>query len=126
MPARPALAPGTVPGRLAWLRCLPQREVERLALLLARLHPLARAQIVEVSPRELRVRRILGDGEVDVALRFVGNPAGDQLLDQRDDLRKVIGHLRRDVGLEQAERDCVLTKLLDEPRGEADRVFTAL
>ena len=62
VPARPAVAPGRRPRRLARLGLLPQREVERRALLVVRLDPRAGAQRVErlagqqpvVRPRSAR------------------------------------------------------------------------
>ena len=115
VPARPALAPRAVPRRLARLGRLPEREVERLALLLARLHALARAQVVEVALGELGVRRVAGSPRSTrrPATRR-RRPRAISFSMMRDDLRDVLAHLRRDVRLEQVQR-------LARPRGTPRR-----
>ena len=69
VPAGPPAAPGRVPGRvLIRLVGLPEREVERRALALARLDARAGDQLVGPLARELAVARIGRDAEVDVAV----------------------------------------------------------
>ena len=57
----------------------------------------------------------LRDAEVDVALDRVGEAALDELLDERDDLRDVLGHLRQVVGHPEPE----VADVLEVPGGRA-------
>ncbi len=75
VPARTPRTPRALPRRLARLRGLPEREVERVALALVDLDARARHHVVEPALRELAVARELTDGEVDVAVRRVGEAA---------------------------------------------------
>ena len=77
VPARPAFAPGAVPGGLARLGAFPQGEVGGRALAFGHLAPFA-LHAVHVAIAELAVLRILGDVEVDVAVRLVGEALVDQ------------------------------------------------
>src|SRR5262249_39003013 len=85
-PAGPALAPRAVPGRLAGLGRLPQREVAGVALLVADLDAGAGGHLLGVAVAQLAVVVVLGDVEVDVARRGVGEALVDQPLDRRDDV----------------------------------------
>src|SRR5207237_4918918 len=61
VPPGPAGSPGTLPGdalRLARLRRLPEREIQRVPLALARFDASAREEIVQVALGELPVLRI--------------------------------------------------------------------
>ena len=103
-PGRPG-PHGLVPGRLARLGPLPQREVERALLLLAHLDARARLQVVDALARQLAVaRRSSGTAIVDVAAGGVGEPLRLQALDDVDDLGDVLGRARLEVGGAQAER----------------------
>ena len=85
VPARPARAPRRRPLGLARLRRLPQREVERAALLLVDLDPRARAfeQIFGPAVRERAVVGQRRDLEVDaLPLDHVRVAGGDELGDQ--------------------------------------------
>src|SRR5690606_19216791 len=101
VPAGPARAPGTLPRGLAGLGGFPQREVERLALLLSGRDALPGAQVVEVALRELGVLRVLRDLKVDVALRLVRDVGANEPFDRRDDLGDVLADLGRSVGLDE-------------------------
>ena len=105
VPAGPPSPPGRVPGRvLVRLVGLPEREVERRALALAGLDAGAGDQLVGPLARELAVRRIGLDAEVDVAVGGrVGRAALDQPLDQRDDLGDRLARERLGVGPPEPE-----------------------
>src|SRR5215218_6491656 len=102
VPARPAAAPGRVPPRvLALLVRLPEGEVARILLELARLVLFGRVAhrlLVPVAARELPVVRVTRDAEVDITACRIRVPALDQLFDQRDDLRNRLGRLGLAVG----------------------------
>ena len=82
VPSGPPRSPGTLPRRLARLGTLPQGEVERVALRLARLDPVALAHVVDAAARELPVVRLAAHVEVDIAARRVGVALLDQAGDQ--------------------------------------------
>ena len=107
VPARAPAPPGRVPGGvLARLRGLPEREVERRPLALARLDARPRDQLLRPLAGELAVARIRRDAEVDVAVgRRIGGAALDQPLDQRDDLGH--GRARERLGIRAPEAECV-------------------
>src|SRR5205814_7893599 len=85
VPARPPPAPRRVPPRvLPGLVRLPEREVARIPLERVRLLLL---HLVEPLTRKPAVVGELRDPVVDVAFDLVGEPALDQVLDQRDLLR---------------------------------------
>src|SRR5690606_34215353 len=94
MPAGAPLAPRAVPAPPAGGDPLPEREIERIALVLARTDARADPQLVEVALRELAVRGKAADRVVHVAgaarlagpLHDVGGASLDQPLDERDDL----------------------------------------
>src|SRR5687768_9711443 len=66
VPAGAAPAPGGIPGRvLLRLRRLPEREVARIFLQVARL---LRDHVVQLRPRQRSVFRKAGDAEIDVAV----------------------------------------------------------
>ena len=93
-PGRPR-APRRVPrGVLARLLRLPEREVARILLQRVRLLV---DHVVELRAGELAVVGVARDAEVDVALDVVREVAGDQLLDERDDLRDRLASPRLDV-----------------------------
>src|SRR5581483_2447559 len=126
VPAGAALAPRRIPRRLAGLGRLPQREVERRALLLAHVDARAGLELIERLMRELAVGGEIADREVDVALRRVGDPARHQLLDQRDDLAHVVGDLGLDVGRDAAERGGVFAEDLREAFCQREEIFAEL
>ena len=81
VPAGPPGAPRALPRRLARLGALPEREVERAALLLADLDARARLQVVDaLAPRACRSSAKPRHGEVDVAAGGVGEALVDQAL----------------------------------------------
>ncbi len=126
VPAGATLAPRAVPRGLAGLGGLPQRKVERLALLLSDLDALAGLHVVELSLREPRIRGVLADLKVDVSLGLVGDALGDERLDERDDLGNRVGDLGRDIGLEQVQRLGVGLEFADEAGGERDGLLAGL
>ena len=116
VPAGPAPAPRRLPPRvLLRLVRLPEREVPLLLLQVARL---LRDHVVELGAGEPPVLRERGNAEVDVAAGLVGEPALDQLLDQRDDLRQVLGRERLHIGPAETEIVGVLEVPLRRPAGQ--------
>ena len=111
-PGRPSPQGEGQRGVLAGLRRLPEREVARV--LLARVR-LAVLDLVGALPREPAVVGEARDPEVDVAVDRVGEAALDELLDERDDLRDVLGHLRQVVGQPEPE----IADVLEVPGGRA-------
>ncbi len=69
MPAWPAHAPGTFPFRLAWLCAFPEREIQGIFLLLARLHPGAGHQLVQAAPGKTAVMLSAAHPEINVSVR---------------------------------------------------------
>src|SRR6185436_11213051 len=115
VPAGTPRSPGARPRRFARLGSLPEREVERIPLRLAHLDPDAGAKVVHLAPRERPVRRIAPHVEVDVPARRVGMPRIDEALDEREDLRDVLGRPRiHGRGLDVEERS-VREEGLDVP-----------
>ena len=128
VPPRPPAAPRARPRRLAALAFLPHREVGGVPLL-ARLGGeralrLRHLRLGRLSLRrlELRVRVAtrahLRDVHVHRAVRRVREALGDELLDERDNLRHVLGDAGERVGRPDAEGGHVLHEL----RLEAARV----
>ncbi len=106
VPTGSAGTPRRFPGRLPRLRGLPEREVDRTALLLVDLD--ARAgrveQIIEVPTGELAVVVVAVDREVHAfALDHVRVTAFHQLRDQRVHLVDELGGVRHRVGTTDAE-----------------------
>ncbi len=94
VPPRPATAPRRRPGRLTGLGRLPQGEVPRGPLAGRSRLPLDRFpldELVRPLARERPVVRERPHVEVDVAVRGVGVPGGDQAIHQLDHLRHVAG-----------------------------------
>ena len=106
VPAGPARSPGRIPLRLSGLRGLPEREVDRAALLLVDLDARARAleQLFERAMRQRAVRRQRVDLEVH-ALAFddIGVAARDELRDQLLHLVDELGRVRDLVGPQDVE-----------------------
>src|SRR5690554_1549377 len=99
VPAGVALAPGARPAHdVTGLGELPEREVTRVALLGAHVHPRAGLLLLDSAAGELAVIVPGVDVEVHAALGLVGKPAGDELFDQPDLLRDVPRGPRRDIG----------------------------
>ena len=106
VPARPAAAPGRVPGGvLALLPRLPQREVQRIFLQRCALDALALIHLVQVAARQLAVPVHGSNPEVHVAGGHVGGVRVDQPLDQLDDVRDVLRRER--LGVRPAQPDPV-------------------
>ena len=105
MPARASLAPRAVPGRLARLRGLPEREVHRMVLGRVDLDARAGLHVVETAAAELAVMRELLDAVVDIAVvDHIGVALRDELLDHRDDLRHRLTDARVDIGMADVQR----------------------
>ena len=127
VPSWPSLPPGRAPARLARLGGLPEREVERVALGLARLDPRAGEQVVQVAPGEPAVVAELPDGVVDIAIpRRIGVALRHQRLDEGHDLRDVPRHARGHVGALNPERGHGVVEGLRESRRHGDGVLAAL
>ena len=103
VPARAAGAPGAVPRGLARLGRFPEREVGDVPLAFAGAAAFA-LQRFDRAVRELAVFGVFADVEVDVAIRFVGDAAVDEAVDEVDDLRHALGCAREVVDLVDAER----------------------
>src|SRR5207247_10829518 len=86
VPAAAAGAPRAGPVRLPGLRRLPEGEVAGITLALVDLDARAGEKLVEVLAGEPSVRREPPDLEVHVAVHRVGEPLGDEALDERDHL----------------------------------------
>ena len=103
VPARPPGAPRRLPLRFAGLRELPQREVERIALVLVLRDARADEQLVDVLAAQRTVARERRDGVVDAVFADVGVPGGDQLADHLHDLRDEVRRVRLVVGVAHVE-----------------------
>src|SRR5205823_7119102 len=97
---------------------LPEGEVAGITLALVDLDARAGEKLVEVLAGEPSVRREPPDLEVHVAVHRVGEPLGDEALDERDHLGDVQGGLRLDIGRRNADRRHVLAERLDVTLGE--------
>ena len=118
VPARPPPPPGRIPPSvLGRLPGLPQREVPRI--LLERSGLLYR-HVLGARAREPTVVPEARHAEVHVAPRFVGEPAGDELPGERDDVRDGLGGERLDIGTAEAEAVGVLHIPAGGPAGELD------
>ena len=104
VPAGAAVAPRARPERLAGLRPLPQREVERALLLLVHLDARARLEIVGALARELAVTGEARHRIVDVAAGGVGEALLLQPANDVDHLGDVLGRARLEIGRREAER----------------------
>src|ERR1700674_3575472 len=94
MPAREARAPWARPDLKAMLAgSLPQSEVAWMSLPWIDLAPGAGEQFVDAVPREPAVSGEAGDVVVDSAADLVGVSLLDQLCDQFDHLRDVVGRV---------------------------------
>ena len=100
MPAGESVSPRAAPlDHPARLRRLPQREVPRVALERVGFHAhgFQQLRLVNVA-RQLAVIGELGDREIDVAVRFVCVSPFEQLADNLDHLRDVVGGFGEFVG----------------------------
>ncbi len=100
VPARTTRSPRGGPGRglrlALLLPALPEGEVAGVALA-ARVGVAGGLHVLDLLPGQLAVGRPAADVEVDVAAAVLGGvrvAAGDELLDQLDDLRDVSGGAR--------------------------------
>ncbi|MPM77053.1 hypothetical protein SDC9_124052 [bioreactor metagenome] len=119
MPARPALAPGGIPARLARLFRLPEREIERIALRLVGIDARAVLQIVNILSGELAIARKTADGEVHISIRRgISVALCNQRLHQRDDFANVLRRARVHRRALNAEGVRVVVILLDKPLAE--------
>ena len=129
VPARPALAPGTRPEHLAILRRarFPEGEIgDGFLRVFVAAHAFARSHFIEIQLHQLPVlaaaAAILFDAEIDRTVRsFVGSAAGDQFIDQRNDVADVPGRARGVLRTAAAERVEVFEKF----RLVSGRVFLA-
>src|SRR5690606_1185558 len=102
-------APGARPAPLALGRALPEREIERVALVLVLLHTRAGDQLVDLAARQLAVAGKIANREVHVArtaghFLHVGCAVRDELLDQGVDLGQVIADARLLIRIDATER----------------------
>jgi hypothetical protein len=108
VPAREPLAPRAGPAQLAsWLRCLPQGEVGRVALVAfdGALRPVAGAQLVQRVAGQRSVPRERRDRVVDVAgVGHVGVPELHEPARQVDHVVDVLGRARERVGGQEVEQ----------------------
>jgi len=118
MPAGTAFAPRTGPENVAVLRYarLPEREVgDGFLGVFVALDPFARLHFVEVEFEQLAVgaaaAAVFFDAEINRAVRrFVGDAAGDEFFDERNDIGNVFGGVRRVVRQKAIQRFQVLKK----------------
>ncbi len=102
MPAGAARPPGCLPGGLARLGGLPEREVARVALA-ALVDILGGPHVLQALAGQLAVMLIGADVEVDAAARGVGVAGADQPPHQLDHLRHVPGRPGLGVRRQAAE-----------------------
>ena len=115
VPARAAHAPRGLPRRLARLLRLPDGEIHRMALVRVNVDARAALQILEVLAAELAVAGESLRVVVHVAVvAGVGQPLVDQLFNQRDDIRDMLGRARVDRRALDAQRVRVGVVFLDE------------
>ena len=118
VPAGTARPPGTLPFGLAGLRRLPEGEVERVALALARFDAVAGFEFLGVAARELAVVCEFLDVVVDVPLNLVGDSLLDEFFDHLDHALDVLRGARGDVRPPNAERIHVGVVFADELLGQ--------
>ena len=94
---------------------LPQREVERVALVLVLRDARADEQLVDVLAAQRAVARERRHRVVDAVLAHVGVPGRDQLADHLHDLRDEMRRVRFLVGLAHVEDAHRLAKCIVEP-----------
>src|SRR5918999_3878396 len=90
MPARSSGPPGAVPGWLAWCLCLPEDEIERVALMriIWVIAPfIGNGQhLLPRQATQLPISRPRIDVEVDAATCLIGHAGLTELVDCLDDL----------------------------------------
>src|SRR5262245_10392601 len=94
VPAWPAVSPGALPERLAWLALLPQREVHRMALAFFDFNAGARLQLIELFPRKLAVIREALDLIKNVAVDLISGAPLLEPPDQGDHFRNMVRRFR--------------------------------
>ena len=107
MPARPPLAPRTIPARLcglARLRSLPKRKVRRVALARIDLDPRARHHVVPGASRQLPVIRHRRHVKQHAILARISMTLVDQRADDLHHSRNVIGRMRTVRRLDHPQR----------------------
>ena len=115
MPARTAHPPWRFPRRLARLLRLPDGEIHRMALVRVNVDARAALQILKVLAAELAVAGERLRIVVNVAVvAGIGQALVDQLLNQRDDIRDMLGRARIDRRALDAQRIRVGVIFLDE------------
>ena len=99
VPAGATLAPRAVPGRLARLCALPEREIQRVFFLGGDVNARACFEVFNRHVRELAIFLKLRRAEVDIAVHGVGIALVHQRLDDVEDGVDVVGcqrvHIRR-------------------------------
>src|SRR5271154_1008586 len=104
MPTGAAVAVGFEwPLRLARLREFPEREVERIFLVLVNLDARARFELLDVAMAELPVIRKAPDAIVDAILHGIRVSVSDKLANHRLYLRDVGGSVGLLVGLHHTQ-----------------------
>jgi hypothetical protein len=109
VPARSSFTPGGIPLWLTRLGRLPQREVERILLLLRGSDPRTDLEVVDLPPGELPVAIKRGDAVVHIPVHLISQALIDQGLDQLDHLRDMlrcawaVGRWFRSQGIEEPE-----------------------
>ena len=104
MPAGAAAPPRALPAGLLCARGLPQHKIAGVALVAGHLNPGAGKHLIEAAARERTVVGHRLDIEQDMTLGDIGVAAVDQLCDQRDHLRQVVGGQRHDRRRQVVER----------------------
>ena len=96
MPARSSSSPGRIPLN-ALVGLLPQGEVQGVLLLAVFLDAGTDLQLIDALMGQLAILVVGVNGEVDVAVDFIGRPFLDQPGDEGDDLIHGPGHSGRGV-----------------------------
>ena len=126
VPPGPAVTPRTRPENIPIFRNprLPEGKVrDRLLLVLVARHALSDAHFFKVQLHQLPIlgaaRTVLLDAEIYRPIRrAIGQPARDQLFDERDDVPNMLGGARRLVRLAAVEGLQVLPKSRLKARGD--------
>ena len=103
MPARAATAPGRIPAWKRIVRRLPQHEIHRVLLVGRHFHPRTRDHLVQAAARQLAVIGLGRHIEQHMAIGGIGMASSNQLFDDAQHLRNMLGGTRRHAGRQVAQ-----------------------
>ena len=114
MPSRTAHAPRGFPCDFTFfLAGFPKGKVKRILLYFADGDTCAGFQVVDILSGKLSVVFCLAGAEVDIPVGLIRVPFVDQSLDERDDVRNMLGNSRMNVGLRHVHRLNIFEILLN-------------